>query len=100
MADIGDDQCVAAVARIDLRQGARKTAAIELLRQFFSVFDPEQTLPERRVAADNGGGAIMAAPDIMGEDQRPEERPGVNVLWMVNHLTAPFLVTAWNGLTR
>src|SRR5947208_16169014 len=76
VAEVRDNQRIAMVAAVNRRQRARPRASKQTLRQFFDVANSEQALPVRTVAADDRSRTIAAAADIMGDDHRPETRPG------------------------
>lgn len=79
------------VACVDRRQGTGARMSEQALRQFFGFTDPDQASSAGRVAADHGGGSVAAAADIMGNDRGFENRPAVDVIWIVNHRKAPFI---------
>ena len=80
VAEIRDDQRIVIVAAIDRRQRAGTRTSKQALRQLFGLADSEQPSPVGRVAADDRGRTIAAAPDIMGNDQGLENGPAVDVI--------------------
>ena len=98
VAEIGDDQRIVVVAAVDLPPSALARALPNRPCGSSSSFrDPEQASSAGRVAADDRGRAIAAAADIMGDDQRFEDGPGVDVIWIVRSSNDSVVLKRRNG---
>src|SRR5438874_9435736 len=75
-AEVCDNQGIVIVATINRRQRARPGTAELVLRQLLELGDPDQRGLKRPRTADHRGRAIMATPDIMGDNARLKHSPG------------------------
>ena len=76
IAEIGNDQSIAAITAINLCKRTGAGMSIKSLRQFEEFAYSQKARRKRTIATDHSGRTITATPDIVGDDRRPETRPG------------------------
>ena len=79
IAQIGNDERLAVVQAINRCQCFRARAGVELLRQFVEVPEIDELRRKRAASADNRRRAVFCAADIVRDDERPAELPGVGM---------------------
>ena len=77
IAQIGNDEGLAVVQAINRCQCFRARAGVEPLRQFIEVPEIDELRRKRAASADNRRRAVFCAADIVRDDERPAELPGV-----------------------
>ena len=96
IAQIGNDEGLAVVPAINRCQCFRARAGVEPLRQFIKVLEIDELRRKRAVSADNRRRAVFRAADIVRDDERPAEFPGVG---MYGRLRCAFIELPSKGLT-
>src|SRR4051812_17968319 len=87
--EICDNHSLGMVAAINRHQRAGPGTSELVLRQLLELFDSHQGGLKRRKTTNDRGGAIMAAPDVMGDNERSEYRPGIGIIMMEYHRSSP-----------
>src|SRR5438874_1546131 len=89
IAQVRDNERIAVVMAVNLRQFAGPRTTIKTLWQLLQVENAKQLGFERTVAADNRGGTVAATPHIMGNDERPKAGPGGWIVAIETHSKPP-----------
>ena len=79
IAQIGNDERPAVVQAINRCECFRARAGVEPLRQFIEVPEIDELRRKRAASADNRRRAVFCAANIVRNDERPAELPGVGM---------------------